>query len=370
MSAPKDTLWPYEEHTQAKHRLLVGYLHAWYPIMASTSRVINVIDGFAGPGRYLGGEPGSPLLMIDAYVNHGKPTPAMARMTVNFDFIEDRPDRVAHLEGELAKLTVPPNVNIEPVHLGSFDAVMTGIMDGFGPDARLAPTFAFLDPFGYTGMGLELSSRILQSRKCEVLIYVPWPYIARFLDHAPVAPALDVLFGDSSWTAARGLAGKEAAKLLHRLFLERVERAAGFAVAFEIDATKGGKGWAGYTLYFGTKNVLALEKMKQAMWRIDPLSGAKFSYAVDPNQLTTFMAAPNLLALEAALRLEFGTSWFSIQQAERFTTVHTPFAAGIHLRRRTLKVAEDAGRIGARQPGNPKRRRGNYPDGTQIKFEA
>jgi hypothetical protein len=29
-------------------QLLVGYLHAWFPIIASRSKAINVIDGFAG----------------------------------------------------------------------------------------------------------------------------------------------------------------------------------------------------------------------------------------------------------------------------------------------------------------------------------
>lgn len=49
MTKPTDTLWNYEEHTEAKHRLLVRYLQAWYPIMADNG-VLNVIDGFAGRG--------------------------------------------------------------------------------------------------------------------------------------------------------------------------------------------------------------------------------------------------------------------------------------------------------------------------------
>ena len=36
--------------------------------MADREQSLNVIDGFAGPGRYRGGEEGSPLLMIDAFV--------------------------------------------------------------------------------------------------------------------------------------------------------------------------------------------------------------------------------------------------------------------------------------------------------------
>jgi three-Cys-motif partner protein len=244
MSKPTDTLWEYEEHTQAKHRLLVGYLHAWYPIMASNSRTLNVIDGFAGPGRYTGGEPGSPLLMIEAFADHKNRTPAMERAEIHFDFIEERHDRVEFLRNELSRVTLPPNVHIDGVHEGSFDKVMGDILDGIPSTSGLAPTFAFIDPFGYTGHGLQLSSRILQFSKCEVLIYVPLPHIARFIETATVERALDNLYGDSAWKDARAARGKDAKKILHERFLERVRRAAGHAIAFEIDASPG-KGWAG-----------------------------------------------------------------------------------------------------------------------------
>ncbi len=369
MSGTDPTLWKYTEHTRAKHRLLVGYLHAWFPIIASRSKAINVIDGFAGPGRYEGGEPGSPLLMIDAFVGHKNKTPAMEAAEVYFDFIEERHDRVVYLQEELSKLTLPPNVHLEPVHEGSFDDVMGRILDGIPPTSGLAPTFAFIDPFGYTGHNLELSSRILQFRKCEVLIYVPWPHIARFIGQASIEAALDNLFGDSAWKAARAEKGKSAERILHDLFLERVRRAAGFAVPFEVDATPG-RGWAGYTLYFGTSNVLGLEKMKQAIWKVDPVAGSGFAYAGNPDQLMMFTATPDFGLLEASLHDRFGTSRFTIEQAERHTTVQTPFAAESHLKMKTLAVAERAGRLEASHPLNPKRRACTYPPGTSLRFKS
>jgi three-Cys-motif partner protein len=361
------TLWAYTDHTRAKHRLLVGYLQAWFPIIASTSKAINLIDGFAGPGRYEGGEPGSPLLIIEAFVEHKNASAAMHAADVYFDFIEERPDRVDYLNEQLAALVLPRNVHIEPVHEGSFDEVMGGILDGIPPTAGLAPTFAFIDPFGYTGHGIHLSSRILQFRKCEVLIYVPWPHITRFLHTEIIADALTNLFGGDSWKAARAEKGKRAARILHNLFLAKVKRAAGFALPFEIDATVG-RGWAGYTLYFGTSNTRGLEKMKQAMWRVDPAAGSGFAYSADPDQLLMFDAAPDLARLESALRDKFGTAEFTIEQAERFTTVETPFAAEVHLKSRTLAVAERDGRLEGRHPSAGMRRRCTFPPRTIIRF--
>lgn len=368
---PRDdpTVWPYSDHTRAKHRLLVGYLHAWFPIIASRSKAINVIDGFAGPGRYEGGEPGSPLLMIEAFTGHKNTTDAMRAANVYFDFIEERPDRVDFLSSEIAKLSLPANVHVEPVHEGPFDEVMGGILDNIPATSALAPTFAFIDPFGYTGHGLQLSSRILQFRKCELLIYVPWPFIARFIHKPEIEAALTNLFGDEDWKAARTEKGKSAERILHEIFLSKVKGAADYALPFEVDASTG-RGWAGYTLYFATRSVLGLEKMKQAMWNVDPVSGSGFAYAGNPDQLVMFSATPDFAALEAALRQKFGTTPFTIDQAERFTTVSTIFAAEWHLKRKTLEVAERAGRLTATTPGKPKRRVGHYTPGTVLRFTA
>src|SRR6266508_3728294 len=71
--ARKDTLWPITRPTQAKHMILRTYLDAWLPILGAGRHAhehVVLIDGFAGPGRYSGGEPGSPLIMLEAYLDH------------------------------------------------------------------------------------------------------------------------------------------------------------------------------------------------------------------------------------------------------------------------------------------------------------
>ena len=71
--------WKIEDHTRAKHRVLRSYLNAWIPIMGYQSKKsyqldgpprLLLVDGFAGPGTYLDGEPGSPLIMLDALLSH------------------------------------------------------------------------------------------------------------------------------------------------------------------------------------------------------------------------------------------------------------------------------------------------------------
>jgi three-Cys-motif partner protein len=98
MTKPSETLWEIEPHTKAKHEILRRYLGAWFPILGLKIPRIVYIDGFCGPGRYLGGEEGSPIIALKEALNQ----PALANAEVNFLFIDERADRISHLESELS----------------------------------------------------------------------------------------------------------------------------------------------------------------------------------------------------------------------------------------------------------------------------
>lgn len=93
------TTWAIEEHTKAKHEILKRYFDAWLPIMTSWTTAV-FIDGFAGPGVYTGGEPGSPMIVLDAATNHTPPV----RGEIHFFFIEKNPRRYQLLEASLRKM--------------------------------------------------------------------------------------------------------------------------------------------------------------------------------------------------------------------------------------------------------------------------
>ena len=94
-----------DDHTRAKHEILRRYLEAWLPIMTSYNGRIIYLDGFAGPGEYEKGEPGSPIIAIDTFLNH---TYAPVRTKeVLFLFIEQDHARCEHLKQLLAQRKLP-----------------------------------------------------------------------------------------------------------------------------------------------------------------------------------------------------------------------------------------------------------------------
>ena len=64
------TIWSIDPHTEAKHDILRKYLDAWLPIITRWNGRVLYIDGFAGPGEYIGGRDGSPIIAIKSICEH------------------------------------------------------------------------------------------------------------------------------------------------------------------------------------------------------------------------------------------------------------------------------------------------------------
>ena len=139
-----DTLWELEAHSRGKHRILRAYMDTSFPIMTKYHRRVVVVNGFAGPGRYLGGEPGSPLVMLDAFEHSYRPH---MNSEIVYLFIEERADRVAHLQQEIDAYSLPANVIVDIAHGQYEDVFGAQLRELQSAGEQLAPTFSFVDPF-------------------------------------------------------------------------------------------------------------------------------------------------------------------------------------------------------------------------------
>src|SRR5258708_28755440 len=168
MSAPKTPLRAMDDHTRAKHEILRRSLEAWLPIMTSYNGRIIYLDGFAGPGEYNKGEPGSPIIAIDSFLNHIH-SPIRTK-EVLFFFIEQDHKRCEHLKQLLAQRTLPTTASYE-IAEGNFDETMTELLSQLeSHQLRLAPTFAFIDPFGYSHTPMSTIKRLVSHPKSKLLI--------------------------------------------------------------------------------------------------------------------------------------------------------------------------------------------------------
>ncbi|MDX2057238.1 MAG: three-Cys-motif partner protein TcmP [Gemmatimonadales bacterium] len=364
MAKKLDTIWELEPHTAAKHAILRRYLQAWIPILTRVHGRVVYIDGFAGPGVYKGGEDGSPIIALKSALEHA----ARIRGEIAFLFIELDPQRKASLEESVAALSLPPRFRVE-IQEGRCAETIGELLDGLErAGGNLAPTFAFLDPFGFSHTPFSLIRRLMSHPRCEVLITFMYEEINRFLAQEQMPGHFDALFGCSAWAPAKGLASSlERKQFLTGLYARQLHTVAGirFVRSFEM-LNRDNR--PDYHLFFATKSLKGLKKMKEAMWKVDETGAFRFSDATDPSQSVLFGAGPDPVALERMLVGRFKGELATIAEIEEFVLADTPYRE-THVREGALIPMEKASppRITI-ESATKGRKRFQYPAGTVIRF--
>ncbi len=360
----KDLLWTLMPHTVVKHVVLRRYLDAWIPIMMRTNGRVFFIDAFAGPGEYEGGEPGSPVIALNSYLNHSARSNLGSE--IGYLFIEKREDRAQHLDTLLARefADLPSRCKYW-VRCSSFDETMAGLLDRLqGSSALMPPSFVMIDPFGVSGTPMSLIGRILANSKSEVYVSFMYEWLNRFLESKEFEPHLDQLFGCAEWREFIEEADPTARKLgLFGLYKRQLKGAGASEVLhFELwDESR-----IKYAIFFGTQDLTGCDKMKQAIWKVDPMGTFKIKGG-RINQLTLGGDTVNFALLGSALTQEFGTSrWVGIDEIERYVKSDAVEFHSGQLRRNTLAKMEKDGHIDVhRQPG---KRAGSFAKGTFVRF--
>jgi three-Cys-motif partner protein len=206
------------------------------------------LDGFAGPGRYEGGEPGSPLIALESAKTHK----ARLSKELAFLFVEERRDRADHLSMEIEKLECPGSFKTE-VKCGEFAPTLMAILDEHSKsDLKLAPTFAMIDPFGFAGIPFELMKRLLDNPSCELFVSFMVDSINRWLKHPDKEIRVHIreAFGSDEPFALIEKAGNRV-KALTELYSERLKTIARFVRSFEL---RDKNDRVVYHLFFASKN--------------------------------------------------------------------------------------------------------------------
>lgn len=353
---------PIDPHTAAKHLLLRRYLDRWFPILGRGNDRINYIDGFAGPGEYESGHAGSPLIAIEAARQHLDCGTLSPHVQITFAFIEARPESAKHLEARLTRESIPPNVRYVVV-TGKFEDQLRSMLDSLEADGRrLAPTFAFVDPFGFSGVPFDLMQRILRFPKCEVFVNVMVEFINRFLEHPndKVVAHFPKTFGTDEVLDIPTKSGNRVEMLL-KLYERQLKTCASYVDRFDMHGRRDQKT---YSLFFATNNARGFEKMKEAMWSLDQISGSRFSDASPEEfQFTLFGFEP----LWEHLHQRFSGTTVPMSAIERFVIEQTRYLPK-HARD-VLRKHEEQGDVVVHPVAGSTRRKGTFPvDKVVVEF--
>lgn len=213
-----------------------------------------------------------------------------------------------------------------------------------------------------------MSTPLLDIPRCEVLFYFPVSFLARFGEQPEFISTMNSVFSGEGWrdAFASTLDFSRRQRILLDLFMEELRKRVPYVRAFGVSPAHESGGNT-YYLVFGTANAdQGLRKMKDAMWKVDPAGGISFRDSTVAEHPVLFEAKPNFKELEQMLRDYFGREWFTIEQAERFTLIETPFRDNAHVKTPTLKPAEKRGDLDVKRAAG--QRAGSFTPGTRMRF--
>lgn len=323
MATPTGTLWSRDPHTAAKHQMLRSYLAAWFPIIAGGfgKAGLTYVDAFAGPGEYAGGEPGSPIIALRQAHRFDVAT---HQAPIRLVFIEKRKRRAAHLRSLIDKqfpASRQPSTIHHKVHTGSCEELLIPALSDIG--SRDEPLFVNFDGWG-VDTPFYLLAHVGRRDAAEVLITFQAQWFVRFVKDRELE-AGDKVFGGRDWRslAASGTPLEKKSRLVDH-YLDRL-KSVGFpySLTFELVDEQGHE----LFLVYGTSSELGVSKMKDAMWKVDPVYGHRFRDPRDLNQLSLgVLTDPDLSLLKSQILTYLdGRGSVALADLKRFTLLDTIF---------------------------------------------
>ena len=298
MSKSREIPWVIEKHTKIKHQLLNDYLGAWMPIMYSQQSLLRkekkliYVDGFAGPGEYWSDETKNSKV---------KGSPIIAAEKANKYIDEDNTRKFLIIAIDSDKRWID---NLQTIlqqinrHKQAWKVLHTTFEQGmdelFGyleeNNAHIAPTFFFVDPFGYSGFTMETMGRILKHPRTELFINFMHYDINRFLQADHSQQHLQSLFGCDEYRDTVDLNSDEKTSYLVDLYCKKLkERASGiYILPFRMNTPGQGRR-PRYFLIHVSQHIKALKEMKNRMAKASSQSFRFEAIGLDPcRQLDLF----------------------------------------------------------------------------------
>ncbi|WP_406297388.1 three-Cys-motif partner protein TcmP [Embleya sp. NBC_00888] len=345
MAVPTDVTWDLDQHTAAKHDIIRRYLQAWTPILLSRWPRVTYVDGFAGPGVYNGGEPGSPVVAFQVFSAALSSRPGKAVQMILMDEDSRRVDRLREEMGKALAVWAPAPSGQARVPLTSYYQGDCGaaLLPALARDViSRNPIFALLDSFGGPNIPFSLVQRVANMPCGEVLVTFG-TFLARFGKQPAHRESGDRMFGSSDWQAVNDQPANRKAGFLVNQYREALKRAGfKFTLSFEM-VDEGGRP---LHLIFGTGDTRGVEKMKEAMWAVDPVYGLRYRDQRDPSQcLLDLQMEPDTCGLRSLLltRISASPRGITISELRDYTLLETVYKPTQVIR--TVQAMRDNGHV-------------------------
>jgi three-Cys-motif partner protein len=338
------------EQSTVKATIVEKYFDAWAGIIIgvqkahpSTPQRLAYVDLFAGPGRYRDGAISTPLRVLQRAI--AKPDYRDRLITIFNDRDEQHARTLEQAIKELSGIQTlknPPQVWNEDVGdqiAQQFNAIQT------------VPILAFIDPWGYKGLTLQLVDAFLKNWGCDCIFFFNYGRINAGLNNPYVRSHMAALFGDARAQAlTKRLGGMtpaaREATIVNELAIALKQHGHRYVLPFCFKNASGAR--TSHNLVLVSKHFKAYEVMKEIMagassWDEQGVASFTYSPADSSAQGLLFELNRPLDDLREMLLFHFAGRTLTMRAIYEEHSIDRPFL-GKHYKQ-VLRDLEDAGQV-------------------------
>jgi len=351
-----------KDASKVKGQIVANYFGAWAKIiLGKTNHDVAYIDLFCGPGRYEDDTESTPLLVLRKAIEN----PLIQKRFVSI-FTDRQVEHIERLRKEIYSLQAINTLKYKP-QLNCLE-VGEDIVKVF-KNARLIPSFIFLDPCGYKGLSLELINAVIKDWACECLFFFNYNRINAAIHNDKVEEHVIRIFGiEKAEELRQQLIGLNPYNR-ERKIIETLEKAlkdayGKFVLPFCIKYDDKDK--TSHYLIFVTKSFLGYDLMKQIMSKhsTDFPEGVP-SFELNKRKERGLFEHP-MRELKGALSLEYAGKTCTMDNIYKQHSIGKVYISSNY--KKALCELLYEGKIVAKKPDGRSPRKGTMPDDCIITF--
>ncbi len=269
-------------HTQAKLDLYEKYLEKYLAILGVSTGIskINIYDIFCGTGIYEDGKVGSPIVAFNCISRNRVFIEETGRRTKPVALIVN--DGLPKNVEKVRQYLNTKNKGICHIDFFELDAndMFEKVIEAIGKQSRQERNLVFIDPYGYKEISKDDILALLNTRKTEIILFLPISFMYRFKKVALKD------FDNPSYKKLRDFIHDffDTAHPIRRLeninvgeFVKYIKDALSYSNEFYSASYYIQRDRANYYgLFFVTNNLLGLERFLDAKWDLDVAEGSGF----------------------------------------------------------------------------------------------
>ena len=276
----------FDEATKLKLNIFGECFEEWLPVFNNDlyTDKIYIFDFFAGSGKDLNGNFGSPLVLLNKAKGKDRKYCLKAKKEINFLFNESIKKKSTELnqniETHIEKCRQRNNCssciyhyrveNFEFQDIFSNNSIFSIL------DNKNSAKFVLLDQYGFKEIDDNIFKQLISFPKTDFIFFISSSFINRFKDHPNITKYIDttkISFDDIKPTEIhraiadyfRDLIPSDKEYYLHHFSIRKEKKRGNY-----------------YGLIFGSNHTLGMEKFLKVCWKYDSFSG-EANYNIDNN---------------------------------------------------------------------------------------